>query len=131
MMGWLFGRVAPRAVFARAQGELLQRWFDGAARSGNPRGLTWTSWTGNGEAVHAKDTATGRPLVLVPVVVQFEPVEGGALDDVPQAREPRAVVAVFRWIGRVWVPDGGAIFNLTPAQVIGRSAGRWVIQQPS
>ena len=131
MIRWLFARVVPRDEFLRRQSELTRSWFDGAARSGSPRGLTWTSWIADGEVLHAKDTASCLPLALVPVVVQFEPVEGGGLDDVPQAREPRAVVAVFRWDRRTWVPDGRAIFNLTPLQVIGRSGGRWVIQQPA
>ena len=131
MMRWLFGRISPRDEFQRQRIELLQAWFDAAARSGSPRGLTWVSWTDNGEPLPAKDMANGQLLALVPVVVQFEPIEGGGLDDVPQAREPRAVVAVFRWARRMWVPDGGAIFNLTPQLVIERSAGRWVIQQPA
>ena len=131
MMRWLFGGRSPHAAFALRKSTLLQAWFDGAARSGLPRGLTWTSWIEAGEAVRATDLANGQLLALAPVVVQFEPIVGGGLDDVPQAREPRAVVAVFRWTRRTWVPDGRAIFNLTPVQVLGRSGGRWVIQQPA
>ena len=125
MMRWLFGRKSPRGEFERRRPELVQAWFEQAARSGSPRGLIWQSWIENGQTEFAKDARDGQILALVPVVVQFETVSGGALEDVPQACEPRAVVAVFRWVRRAWLPDGRALFNLTPSQVIERSAGRW------
>ena len=126
MMRWLFGRKSPREEFEPHRPDFLQMWFDTAARSGSPRGLHWVSWTDAGATVWAKDTANGQLLALVPAVVQFEPVEGGAMDDVPQAREPRAVVVIFRRRRGIWEADGRAIFNLNPRQAVERSAGRWV-----
>ena len=120
MLSWF--RRRPR--FDR--GELLERWFAAAAASGSPRGLAWISYSDAGAVVWAKSVADNQWLVLIPVSVQFEPRPGGELEDVPQAREPRGVIAVFRCIGRTWVPDARAIFNLTIPQLLERSAGLWI-----
>lgn len=123
-MNWFWNRPSPRDEFTRLRRELSMAWFAKAASAGSPRGLTWLSFTDDGDVVWAKHA--GDWLALVPVVVQFEPIAGEVLEDVPQAREPRAVVAVFRWSLRSWHSDGRAIFNLTPLQLIDRSAGSWV-----
>ena len=123
-MNWFWNRPSPRDELTRLRRELSMAWFAKAASAGSPRGLTWLSYTDNGDVVWAKHA--GDWLALVPVVVQFEPIAGEVLEDVPQAREPRAVVAVFRWRRRIWTSDGRAIFNLTPLQLIDRSAGSWV-----
>ncbi len=117
MLRWLrslFRRPASPAAFEAARGELLDHWFRTAAGTGRPKWLTWAGWEPAGEPVFAGAFA------LVPVVVRFEPVPGAPLDDVPQAREPRAVVAVFRWERGRWATDGRAVFNLTPQQVAGQ-----------
>ena len=88
--------------------------------------MIWVSYVEGGEIVWAKVWAEGRLLALVPVVVQFEPIAGGSLEDVLQSRDPRAVIAVFRWTRGKWSPDSRAIFNLTPHQLIEHSAGKWV-----
>ena len=125
-MRWFRRRVSPRAEFMHHRPELLREWFTKAAATGNPRELIWVSYVEGGEIAWAKVSAEGRLLALVPVVVQFEPVLGGLLEDVLQSRDPRAVVAVFRWVCGKWMPDARAIFNLAPHQLIERSAGKWV-----
>jgi hypothetical protein len=112
----LFRRPASPAAFDAARGELLAHWFRTAAGAGKPKWLTWAGWEPAGEPLIVRD------LALVPVVVRFEPVPGGPLEDVPQAREPRAVVAVFRWERGYWTTDGRAVFNLTPQQVASSAA---------
>ena len=128
MMGWLWDRKPPREEFRIGQAERLAEWFRIAAARGRPRGLEWVSYAEVGEVVWAK--AGGSWLALVPLVVRFESVPGGAMEDVPQAREPRAIVAVFRQVGRGWIPDARAFFNLTPTQLIERSGGSWVPAAP-
>jgi hypothetical protein len=130
MMRWLWNRDPDLAAFERERSVHMEKWFAGFSGAWQPRGLNLLGFGEAGETVWAKDAAEGQWLALIPAMIRIEPVAGGDLDDVPQAREPRAVVAVFRWVGRSWVPDPRAIFNLAPAQVIGRSGGRWVIQQP-
>ena len=125
-MRWFRRRVSAREEFVLRRAELLREWFKGAAASGNPRELIWVSYVEGGEIVWAKVWAEGRLLALVPVVVQFEPIAGGSLEDVHQSRDPRAVVAVFRWTRGKWIPDSRALFNLAPHHLIERSAGKWV-----
>jgi len=120
MLNWLRRRPRLNRV------ELLERWFASAAASGSPRGLSWVSHSNAGDVVWAKSVAENQWLALIPVAVQFEPLPGSELEDVPQAREPRGVIAVFRYLGRNWVPDERAIFNLTIPQLLERSAGRWI-----
>ena len=98
-------------VFARDGPALFQDWFRVASTSGKPKGLTWVRYEPIGEPHFAHEVA------LVPVLVHFEPVADGPLADVPQAWEPRAVVAVFQFIRGHWKTDGRAVFNLTPQQV--------------
>lgn len=123
MRNWFRRRLAPREEFARHRRELLRSWFAALAASGSPRGLVWVGYTDSGEVIWAK---SATELAMVPVMIQFEPVAGGGMEDVPQAREPRPVVALFRWDRKRWVADGRAYFNLTPRQMIERSAGSWV-----
>ncbi len=123
MMRWFRRGPSPRVEFARHRPELLRSWFTALAASGSPRGLAWLDYTDSGGVVWAKALTE---LALILVVVQFEPVAGGAMEDVPQAREPRPVVALFRWDRERWVADGRAYFNLTPRQMIERSNGSWV-----
>ncbi len=130
MMRRLWKRDPDRAAFERDRPILMEKWFAFFSETWRPRGLKLLGFGEVGETVWAKDSVEGHWLELIPALIRIEPVAGGELDDVPQAREPRAVVAVFRLVRRNWVPDARAIFNLTPAQVIGRSGGRWVIQQP-
>ncbi len=123
MRNWFRRRPSPREEFARHRQELLQTWFAALAVSGSPRGLNWVGVSDAAEVIWAKGLTE---LAMIPVVVQFEPVAGGAMEDVPQAREPRPVVALFRWDRTRWVADGRAYFNLTPRQMIERSGGSWV-----
>ena len=128
--------VAPRTVspiaakepfHANLVGWTATFWKAGAA-SGTPRGLTWVSATPTGDPLFAWDSTDARLIALLPVQVQFAPIPGSDLEDVPQAHEPRTVTAMFVFDGATWQTDGRAVFNLTPQQVIERSAGRFQLQ---
>lgn len=110
---WRFSRPDPAAEFVARQADLLALWFRTAAAAGKPKGLTWVGCEPAGEPVVRGGFA------VVPVTVQFDPVPGSELADVPQAREPRPVVAVFAY-RRGWTTAGRAVFNLTAGQVIAR-----------
>lgn len=113
------------AAFRRQADVLREQFFEAAAATGKPRGLSWVSVEPVGEPVFAWDRPTGRLLALVPVVVRFEPEPGSEMEGVAAAREPRPVTAVFRFAGRDWVPDPKPVFNLSPGQVVERSGGRY------
>jgi hypothetical protein len=113
MLRWLLSLFRPSnpiAEFTIRQTELLANWFRIAAASGRPKWLTWVGYESLGDPI-----VTDR-VALVPVLVRFEPISDAPLEDVPQAREPRSVVAVFRFEGE-WTTDGRVVFNLTPQQV--------------
>lgn len=109
---WLPRPPDPKTAFAANRIALLETWFRTAAASGKPKWLTWVGYQPFGEPHFLHDVA------LVPVMVHFEPVAGEPLEDVPQACEPRAVVAMFRFTRGQWASDGRAVFNLTVQQVV-------------
>ncbi len=110
----------PTKLFHADQVEAFLR---AGRESGTPRGLRWLSATPAGDPLFVTDRDTGDPVALVPVVVAFEPLPGSALEDVPQAREPRTVTAMFTFDGEGWRTTGRAVFNLSPQQVA--AAGRF------
>jgi hypothetical protein len=107
----LFRRPDPPADFRANQPELLAEWLRAAAAFGKPKGLTWVGYEVLGEPLF------GPGWAVLPVQVQFEPTPDGGLADVPQAREPRPVVALFAYTRRRWGTGGRAVFNLTASQV--------------
>jgi hypothetical protein len=88
-----------------------------AVATGKPRGLRWVSACITGDAVLARNNAK-RIVALVPVVVQFEPVEGSDMENVPMAKEPRVATALFSFHRGEWHTDGRIVFNLDPMQAI-------------
>lgn len=119
---WHLGK-AVRAERARELFRLQHERYEeqllkNAAATGIPRGLTWISCRISGDAVLVRDTLTGGIAALVPVVVQFEPVAGSDMVDVPAAREPRLATAVFAFTHGIWETTGRVVFNHTPEQTV-------------
>jgi len=96
---------------------LRHQFLQTAAASGMPRGLKWLSAESLGEPIFVYDRASREMLALVPLLVQFEPLPGSDLEDVPQAREPRPVTAIMKFTGEAWTTAGRTLFNLNPSQV--------------
>ena len=94
-----------------------------AAATGKPRGLRWVGCRITAAAVLARDTASGGVVALVPVQIDFEPVEGGGMEDVPAAREPRPATAVFTFARGDWHTAGRVVFNHTPDQALAAFPG--------
>jgi type II secretory pathway pseudopilin PulG len=103
-----------RLQHERFEEQLLQN----AAATGLPRGLKWLSCEIRGDAVLVRDTMTGGIVALVPVMIEFEPVEGSDMVDVPAARDPRPGTAVFSFAHGTWETSGRIVFNHTPEQTI-------------
>ena len=114
------GERAAAAGFHRNQPALVAAFLRAARGQGRPRGLEWVSAEPAGEPMFVRDPKTGGRVALLPTVVTFRPIEGSELEDVPQAREPRTVTAMFAFDRGEWRTTGRAVFNLTPAQVIER-----------
>lgn len=92
-----------------------------ASATGKPRGLTWIGIEIIGDAVLARNARRGI-VALVPVVIQFEPIVGSEMEDVPAAREPRTATAIFAFVRGHWHTDGRIVFNLNPAQMLGNAS---------
>jgi hypothetical protein len=137
VIGWLrrlFRRspdpAAAAELFRRERDSLLAAFLAAARASGKPRGLTWASVEASGEALFVEDRVAGQIVALAPVVVRFEPVPGSEMEDVPQAREPRPVTAVFAFDRGAWRTTGRAVFNLSPEQVVEKGGGRYLAVSP-
>lgn len=120
----------PRAAFRAGLAGFLADFLRTAGESGKPRGLTWAAVDPAGDPTFVRDADTDRLVALVPVVVRFEVVPGSALEDVPQATEPRPVVALFAFDGGRWATDGKAVFNLGVDEVVTKSAGKFRPEPP-
>ncbi|MBP3959404.1 hypothetical protein J8F10_29525 [Gemmata sp. G18] len=119
---WYLGRVVHvercRELFRLQHERFEEQLVKAAGASGLPRGLRWVRCNITGDAVLVRDTATGGIVALVPVLVEFEPLEGGDMEDVPAARAPRPATAVFSFHQGNWHTGGRVVFNHTPDQTV-------------
>jgi len=107
-----------RELFRLQHERFEQMLLLAAAETGKPRGLTWAGCEITGDAVLARDRGTRQIVAFVPVVVRFEPVAGGEMEEVPAAREPRPATAVFTFERGHWHTAGRVVFNHTPEQAV-------------
>jgi hypothetical protein len=119
---WVLGRAVHvercRELFRLQHERFEEQLLKAAAQTGLPRGLKWVKCAITGDAVLVRDTATGGIVALVPVQIDFVPVEGGDMEGVPAAREPRPATAVFTFNAGSWNTGGRVVFNHTPDQTI-------------
>jgi len=125
MFQWIrswFRKPEPHAVaeqgFRATLDNLLQAWFALAAARGKPKYLLWKSAESLGEVVFVVEVESQRLVALQELLVQWEAEPDSPLADVPQASEPRRVVAIFWREGGTWQTDGRAIMNLSAQQVL-------------
>jgi hypothetical protein len=119
---WSVGRAVlaerARELFRLQHERFEEQVLAAASATGLPRGLRWSSCAINGDALLVRDLTNGGIVALVPVVIEFEPVEGSDMESVPAAREPRPATAVFAFTRGTWETNGRVIFNHTPEQAI-------------
>ncbi len=119
---WVLGRAVHvercRELFRLQHERFEEQLLRTASAIGLPRGLRWVRCIITGDAVLVRDTATSGIVALVPVLIDFVPVEGGDMEDVPAAREPRPATAVFSFHTGSWHTAGRVIFNHTPEQAL-------------
>jgi hypothetical protein len=107
-----------RELFRLQHERFEEQLLKAASATGLPRGLRWVACRITGDAVLVRDTATGGIVALVPVSIDFAPVEGSDMEDVPAAREPRPATAVFTFHSGAWHTAGRVVFNHTPDQTV-------------
>ena len=126
-----FGRAVQveraRELFRLQHERFEEMLLKAASATGKPRGLRWVACLITGDAVLARELATGGIVAFVPVQVNFEPVEGGDMEDVPAAREPRPATAVYAFSRGHWHTDGRVVFNLNPPQTVAHFAPRFAV----
>ncbi|MEZ6139282.1 MAG: hypothetical protein R3B84_01810 [Zavarzinella sp.] len=97
----------------RLQQELLQEMFIAESRkSGKPKGLQWVSCQFDSAPAFIQDKQHQRLIVLVEMLIQFEPIPGSDMEDNPAAREPRLGTAVFFVQKKSWSTEGKIFLNL-------------------
>lgn len=107
-----------RQEFHRQREWLEVRFFEAAARSGRPRGLTWTNCDFDDDVAYARDRHTFALSAFVGVTISFEAIKGGLMEDVEAVGNLRAATAVFSLVRGQWTTAGRAIFNLNPTEAI-------------
>ncbi len=117
---WSAKRRVERAVrcLGPARSALEAQFFESAAKSGSPRGLTWKSCDFSDGAVLARDRATADLYALVGVTIAFEATPGGEMEEVEAVGNLRCATALFEWKNNAWTSHGRAIFNLEPYEAI-------------
>jgi hypothetical protein len=119
---WVLGHAVHvercRELFRLQHERFEEQLLRAAAATGLPRGLKWVACRITGDAVLVRDAATGGIVALVPVQIDFVPVEGSDMEDLPAAREPRPATAVFTFHGGAWHTAGRVVFNHTPDQTV-------------
>lgn len=118
----LLGRVSARKTPPDVDA-VLAAFREAANVSGSPRGLIWDRVTAVGPPRAVDDD--GRPAMLLAVEVDFRADDSGDMDDAPGLDLTRAATLVLRRHAGRWAADEKPLFNLSPDDVIARSAGRY------
>src|SRR5437868_15191678 len=94
---WVLGHAVHvercRELFRLQHERFEEQLLKAASSTGLPRGLKWVACRITGDAVRVRDTATNGVVALVPVQIDFLPIEGGDMEYVPAAKEPRPATA--------------------------------------
>lgn len=118
-----------RELFRLQHERFEEQLIQAGNNSGRPRGLNWIRCQITGAAVMVRDTTTDSIVALVPVMVEFQPLEDSDMADNPAAREPRIATAVFLYERGTWYTTGRVVFNHTPEETIATFSPRFRIIQ--
>lgn len=104
--------------FAELRRQLEPLLRHAATATGKPRGLRWKACELRGDPLFALDNASGQLCALVAVLVCFEPIAGGGMEEVEAVSNLRSATAVFVLRRDGWTTDGRVVFNLDPARTL-------------
>lgn len=108
--------------FERQRKPLEQEYFERAASTGLPRGLSWKKCDWLPGYVLLFDRTTQQPNLLVSVNLHFEAIAGGDMEDVAAVSTVRDACAVFQWQNKSWMTTGRTLFNMNPEEARDRLA---------
>jgi hypothetical protein len=99
--------------------ELKATFLEFARASGKPHDLRWAGCEWNGPVRLAREQDSGLLTAFAAIVVRFEAIEGGEMEEAEAVGLPRDAAAVFQFHDG-WRTSGQALFNMTPAESIAR-----------
>lgn len=125
--GQTSGNQIPRAIdlWRNHQTDLRIEFFRVASDSGKPRGLRWSRCEWPGTVRFACERHSGLLTAFAAVVVRFEAIEGGEMEDVEAVPLPRDATGVFHFRSNRWETEGRVLFNMTPDDVIDRMSDQF------
>ena len=113
-------RQLARLQFADQRASLAALFLEAAAATGKPRGLKWQSCQLGEDQRFAVDRASGELFALVGATISFSAIAGGEMEGVEAVGNLRYATVLFVYRRGSWHSDGNVIFNLEPAQALGR-----------
>ncbi len=102
---------------------LCVKFRQAAEATGKPRGLRWKQCDYDGDEMFAVDRKNGSLYALAKVLISFEAIPGGPMEDAEAAGDVRAATAVFVLRDGEWTTEGRVLFNVSPEQAIERFEG--------
>lgn len=103
----------------RLQHERLENMLrEAAEKTGKPRGVRWLRCTIAEEPLLTRQPRSRKIVGFVAVVVQFEPIPGGDMEDIAAVHEERRATAIFYFERGAWSTEGRVIFNHSPEQAL-------------
>lgn len=102
-------------------------FFQKAASSGKPRGLIWVHCDWSDELLFAVARETQQIAAFVEIIIRFEAVPGGEMEDVEAVGNLRIASAVFQFQNGKWETRGEAIFNHSPHEAVARYGEAWQV----
>ena len=108
--------------FDRSRKVLEATFFKICSESGRPRGLRWKTCDFESSKLFVVENNSLNLHALVPVVISFEAIEGGPMEDMEAVSNLRVGSALFVHTGDNWATRGDVIYNLSPDEAFQRYA---------
>ena len=104
--------------FESVRTELQDSFFQICSESGRPRGLRWNNCDFEEDVTLVIEKHSLNLHGFIPVVISFEAIPGGPMEDMEAVSNLRVGSALFVHTGENWATRGDVIYNLTPAEAI-------------
>ena len=102
--------------FQDARLTLQESYFKICSESGRPRGLRWKKCDFDSEVLFVIENHSLNLHAFIPVVISFEAIEGGPMEDMEAVGNLRVGSALFVHTGEHWATRGDVIYNLSPRE---------------
>jgi len=106
--------------FKQARKVLEKTFFKICSESGRPRGLRWKTCDFENTVLFVIEKHSLNLHAMVPVVISFEAIEGGPMEEMEAVSNLRVGSALFVHTGNDWATRGDVIYNLSPVEAFQR-----------